>query len=75
MDIEKFIKNFAEQFEDTDASKITADTKFTNLDEWSSLTMISIIAMIKTEYNKSITGSEIRNCDTVKDLFNLVAVK
>jgi acyl carrier protein len=75
MTIEDFIKNFAEQFEDTDASKIIADTNFTDLDEWSSLTTISVIAMIKTEYDKNVTGSEIRKCKTVKDLFNLVASK
>lgn len=75
MTLEEFIKNFAEQFEDTDASKITADTDFTELDEWGSLTTISVIAMIKTEYDKDVTGSEIRKCETVKDLFDFVAAK
>lgn len=75
MTLDEFIKNFVVQFEDTDASEITADTDFTELDEWSSLTTISVIAMIKTEYNKSITGTEIRKCGTVKNLFDLVASK
>jgi acyl carrier protein len=73
MNKEKFIKDFANQFDDTDESEITADTDFTELDEWSSLTVLSIIAMVKTEYGKSITGAQIRSCETVEDLFNLVS--
>lgn len=75
MELEKFITDFADQFDDTEASKITAVTNFADLDEWSSLTVLSIIAMIKTEYGKTITGSEIRSCNTVEDLFNFVTNK
>ncbi len=75
MDLNEFIKNFAEQFDDTDASEITATTEFHELDEWSSLTGMSVIAMAKTVYGKTITGKEIRECETVEDLFNLVNSK
>ena len=37
MELNEFIENFAEQFDDTDASEIKADTVFKELDEWSSL--------------------------------------
>ena len=75
MDLNDFIKNFADQFDDTDASEITADTEYQELDEWSSLTAMSIIALAKTEYGKTITGREIRNAKTVKDLFDLISSK
>ena len=75
MELKDFIKNFAEQFDDTDPSEITADTEFHELDEWSSLTGMSVIAMAKTVYGKTITGKEIRSCDTVEALFNLIASK
>ncbi len=75
MKLEKFIKDFAEQFDDTDASEIIADTNFLELEEWSSLMVLSVIAMIKTEYGKTVTGTEIRNCDTVEQLFNVVSSK
>lgn len=75
MELNDFIKNFAEQFDDTDASEITASTEFHELDEWSSLTGMSVIAMAKTQYGKTITGKEIRECETVEDLFNLIASK
>ena len=75
MELNDFVAKFAEQFDDTDASDILPDTYFQELEEWSSLTAMGIIAFVKTEYGKSITGKEIRSCDTVEDLFNLLAVK
>ncbi|HCE47645.1 MAG TPA: acyl carrier protein [Prevotellaceae bacterium] len=75
MELNEFIKNFAEQFDDTDASEIKANTEFHDLEEWGSLTGMGVIAMVKTIYGKTITGKEIRECATVEDLFNLVSSK
>ena len=75
MELQEFIKTFADQFDDTDSSEITAETEFHLLDEWSSLTGMGVIAMAKTQYGKTITGKEIRECETVEDLFNLIASK
>ena len=75
MELEKFIAAFADEFEETDASEITADCEFHELEEWSSLTGMGIIAMVKKQYGKTITGKEIRSCETVEDLYNLVKNK
>ena len=75
MEIKEFIENFADQFDDTDASEITATTIFKDLDEWSSLTALSIIAMVDEEYDVTLKGDNIRNANTVEDLFNIVASK
>lgn len=75
MELNDFIKNFVNQFDETDPSEITAGTEFKYLDEWSSLTGMAVIAMVKTEYGKTITGKDVRDCNTVEDLFNLVASK
>ena len=75
MELKDFIANFADQFDDTDASEFKADTEYQELDEWSSLTAMGIIAMVKTQYGKTITGKEIRSCTTIEDLFNFIAAK
>lgn len=75
MDLNEFIKNFADVFDDTDASEITADTVFQDLEEWGSLINMSVIAMAKTKYGKTITGKEIRSCETVAELKALVESK
>lgn len=75
MEISDFLADFAELFDDTDAATIQEETAFHELDEWSSLIGMSLIAMVKTEYGKTITGKEIRECVTVRDLFNLIEAK
>ena len=75
MELEKFIENLSDNFEDTEISELQPDTNFQDLDEWSSLTALGIIAMAKTEYGKAITGREIRNCATIKDLYELIINK
>ena len=72
MEIKKFIENFAAQFDDTDASVFTAETKYRELDEWSSLISLSIIAMVDDEYDVALKGNDIRNSETIEDLFNIV---
>lgn len=75
MELNEFIKGFAEQFDETDISEFQADTYYQELDEWSSLSAMSIIAFVKTNYNKTITGKEIRSCETVEELFELIQSK
>jgi acyl carrier protein len=72
MQKEEFMANFANQFEDTDPSDITLDTVYKNLDEWSSLISLSIIAMCDEEYGVKITGDDIKNSSTVEDLYKLI---
>lgn len=75
MDIQEFIGNFAAQFDETDEALFTADTKFKLLDEWSSLTALSIIAMVDDEYNVIIKGNDIINSETISDLCQVVEKK
>jgi len=75
MELKDFIQNFADQFDETDASEITATTEFKNLNEWSSLIALSVIAMVDEEYDVTIKGDDIRNSQTVEDLFNAVKAK
>lgn len=75
MEIKDFIANFADQFENTEASELTAETKFRELDEWSSLLALSILAMVDEEYDVQLKGEEMRATNTIQELFDLVASK
>ena len=75
MELKDFIENFAAQFDDTDASEIKAETVFKELDEWSSLIALSVIAMIDEEYDVTVKGDEMRAAVTIEDLFNIVKSK
>jgi acyl carrier protein len=75
MELEDFIEKFAEQFDDTEASEIKPETVFRELDEWSSLIALSVIAMVDEEYEITIKGEDITNAKTVEDLFHAVESK
>lgn len=75
MEIKEFIQNFADQFDETDSSLFTEETVFHDLDEWSSLIGLSLIAMIDDEYGVVIKGDELRSAKTVKDVFDIVSNK
>ena len=72
MTLDSFIENFAAQFDETDACEFEAKTVFKNLEEWSSLIALSIIAMVDEEYDIILKGEDIRNANTIEDLFNFV---
>lgn len=73
--LEEFVALFAEQFDETDASEIQANTAFHDLDEWSSLTGLSVIAMVDEEFDVAIKGDDIKTSITVEELYNKVISK
>ena len=73
--LEEFVALFAEQFDDTDASEIKAETVFHNLDEWSSLIGLSVVAMVDEEFDVALKGDDVKNSVTVEDLYNRVIAK
>lgn len=75
MDIKEFIEHFAEQFDDTAVEAFKPETEFKALDEWTSLTALSIISMIDEEYDVTIGGADIRNAKTIEDLYRVVESK
>ena len=75
MEIEGFISNFAEQFEETEVNEFKAETVFRELDEWSSLIALSVIAMVDEEYDVTLNGDDMKAATTIQDLFNIVKSK
>lgn len=73
--LNEFVELIAEQFDETDASEIQASTVFHDLDEYSSLIALSIIAMIDEEFDVTIKGDDMRASVTVEDLYNKVVEK
>ena len=75
MNLEKFIEDFADLFEETESDTITATTRFKELEEWSSLVALSVIAMIDEEFDVEFRGDDIRSSITVQDLFDKVKTR
>ncbi len=71
MEIKEFIEKFAEAVDVETVESLSGDTKFRDLDEWSSLASLSLIAMYDEEYGKTVNGNSIRSCETIEDLYKL----
>lgn len=75
MELSEFVQQIAEQFDEIEQSEMTPNTEFKTLDEWSSLTALSIIAMVDENYNVILNAEDIRNANTIEDLFETVKRK
>lgn len=72
MEIAELIKHIASEFEFTDPSKLTPETSFRGLKEWSSMHALIIIALVNSEYDVIITGNDLMKISTVQDLFDII---
>ena len=70
--LDELVTLFAEQFDETDPSTIKADTVYHELDEWSSLIGLSVMAMVDEEFEVALKGDDVKNSVTVEDLYNKV---
>lgn len=75
MEMKEFVSNFAAQFDETEESVFTSETHFREIEEWSSLVALSIIAMVDEEYDVTLKGDDIKNSETIADIYNAVVAK
>ena len=72
MNLDQFIEYFAGLFDETPPETINASTHFKELEEWSSLVALSVIAMVDEEYDVEFRGDDIRDSQTVEELYRAV---
>lgn len=75
MEIKEFIEKFAEILDDSDATTLTPETKFRELDEWSSLSALGVIALAEEEFGVELSGTEMRSANTIQDIFDTISKK
>jgi len=75
MEMNEFIKNFGQQFDDTDVSTFTPETRFRELEEWSSLNALAVLNMIGKKYGIKILPDEMKPTQTIQELYDLVLSK
>lgn len=75
MEIKEFIEKFAEIFDDTDASSLTPDTRFKELEEWSSLSALGLLALADEEFDVELKADDVRGADTIEEIFETIKSK
>lgn len=72
MNSNEFIEKFAEALEIEDASTLTVETEFRNLDEWDSLAYLNVIALLDEEYDIQIENAEFKTLRTISDIIGYI---
>lgn len=72
MEIKEFINDFADQFDDIDKTDLTADMDFRDIEGWSSIYSLAIIAMVDEKYDVKIKGDDLKKSQTINDLYEIV---
>ena len=72
MELNDFISKFAGLFEETDPATITADTVYSQLEEWDSVMVLLLVSMVDEEYGVIVDVEEMSETETVTDLFEYV---
>jgi acyl carrier protein len=75
MNLENFIEGFRAQFDETSPELIFNETIYKDLDEWSSMMALVVIAFVDDEFNVALTGDDFAATSSVEDLFNLILKK
>lgn len=75
MTLDEFVTKFAEEFDETPVEKFASSTVYKDLEEWGSLTALSIISMIDEEFDKFMTGADLRSVATIEELYALIQTK
>lgn len=71
MEMNVFIEKFAEAV-DMEVDGLTPETIFRELEEWDSLSYLSVIAMMDEEYECQIETAEFKQLKTLADLANYI---
>ena len=70
--IGEFISTLETEFDELEPGTLKPDTNFSDLDEWSSMHSLIIIALIDTEYEVTITGEDLMSISKVEELYDIV---
>jgi acyl carrier protein len=75
MDIQEFIQRLENEFEDLPKGTLKPDTNYRDIPNWSSMHALIIIAFADDQFNVELTASDLRNANTIQDLYDVIKSK
>lgn len=57
---------------DVDSGSLSCEQTLEDIDEWDSLSALSVVVMIKDEFNKKLTGDQVRSFKTIQDIIDVM---
>ena len=71
-ELSEFLRKIELEIEEITPGSLQAETSYRQLPEWSSMHALILIAISETEYDVTITGEDLRKCETFGDLYSLI---
>jgi|TARA_R110000782_G_scaffold259894_1_gene350754 acyl carrier protein len=75
MNIQELIEKLEEEIEEVEKGTLTPLTNIRNIDWWSSMHALVIIALVDIEYNVQVSGKDLKEIQTIQDLYDLIVKK
>ena len=75
MQADQFVRHFENAIEGLTPNSLTPETQYHNLAQWDSLALLCLLAMIDCEYDVQVGGMELRACETLRQVHDLVMSK
>lgn len=75
MEFKEFVVIFAEALDMDNAKKLKLETKFRELDDWSSLSSLNLIAAVDDQLGIALDSSDIKNSSTIGEIFRIIKKK
>ena len=72
MVIQDFIKKIEEEFEDIKPGALQPESNIREHFTWDSVNALVFIAMVNVEYDVVINADDLRNSDTVKEVYDII---
>lgn len=66
------IELLADEVFDVDVTDVTPETVLDESDFWDSMSKLSLISVIDSNFKKTLKGEDIKNLKTVQDILNLM---
>jgi acyl carrier protein len=75
MTLETFLEKLKLEFDDLNPESLTFDSSFKDIEQWSSMHALILIAFLNTEFDVILSGEELRGLSTIRELYNVVCKK
>ncbi|HNW72931.1 MAG: acyl carrier protein [Bacteroidales bacterium] len=73
--MEEFIKQIEAEFDDLKPGILKPESHFREVFEWNSINALILIAMVKTEYDVTLTADDLIKSKTVNDIYSLIETR
>jgi acyl carrier protein len=72
---EEFTRELEKEFSDIEPGTLSPQTNYRNIENWSSMHALIIIAFIDSTFDVQLNGEDLRKAETINDLYSIVKTK